>query len=172
MCGPNFCAAKLTHDLRKFKVKKMFSDELKNISWEDHGRIARMTDNDVRVPLPGPLRCERLHGADFTCSRAIPGGNGASFPQIYRGALRQTMSMFIPLYITNSCSNSPACIAVSIVRIRWPVPSSPQSRLRTQYKAIKRLAHSRTSFSLRARTSQGWHPISCQGNRHRQEVFL
>lgn len=31
----------------------MFSDELKNISWEETTeRIARMTDNDVRLPLP------------------------------------------------------------------------------------------------------------------------
>ena len=43
----------------------------------------------VHAPVCDSMMGERLHGADFTGSRAIPGGNGASFPQIYRGALRQ-----------------------------------------------------------------------------------
>ena len=69
----------------------MFSDELKNISWEETTeRIARMTDNDVRRALAK----DHCDVNDFMAlispaGRAIPGGNGASFPQIYRGALRQ-----------------------------------------------------------------------------------
>ena len=38
----------------------------------------------------------------------------------------KTMSMFIPLYITNSCSNS--CVYCGFhLRTRWLVPSLPQS---------------------------------------------
>ena len=67
----------------------MFSDELKNISWEETTeRIARMTDNDVRRALAKD-HCDVNDFMALISPAAIPGGNGASFPQIYRGALRQ-----------------------------------------------------------------------------------
>ncbi len=69
----------------------MFSDELKNISWEETTeRIARMTDNDVRRALAKD-HCDVNDFMALISPAAEPYLEvmARSFPQIYRGALRQ-----------------------------------------------------------------------------------
>lgn len=86
----------------------MFSDELKKYDWDDTtARIMSMTAADVERALAK----ERLDDHDFM-ALVSP----AAAPFIERMARRsrdvterrfgKTISMFIPLYITNSCTNS------------------------------------------------------------------
>lgn len=86
----------------------MFSDELKKYDWDDtSARIMSMTVADVERALAK----ERLDDHDFM-ALVSP----AAAPFIERMARRsrdvterrfgKTISMFIPLYITNSCTNS------------------------------------------------------------------
>ena len=149
----------------------MFSDELKNISWEETTeRIARMTDNDVRRALA------KDH-CDVNDFMALISPAAEPYLEVMARLSRKyteerfgkTMSMFIPLYITNSCSNS--CVYCGFHR------ENPMARtiltpeqIENEYKAIKQLREHPSRYGREP--SQGWHPISCQGNRHRQEVFL
>ena len=82
----------------------MFSDELKNISWEETTeRIARMTDNDVRRALA------KDH-CDVNDFMALISPAAEPYLEVMARLSRKyteerfgkTMSMFIPLYITNS----------------------------------------------------------------------
>ena len=85
----------------------MFSDELKNISWQETTeRIASMNDADVRRAL-GKSRCDVNDFMALLSPAAEP-----YLEQMARLSRKyteerfgRTMSMFIPLYITNSCSN-------------------------------------------------------------------
>lgn len=119
----------------------MFSEELLNISWEETTeRIAQMTENDVRRALSK----ERCDVNDFMAMVSL-----AAEPFLEQMArlsrkyteerFGRTMSMFIPLYITNSCSNS--CVYCGFHR------SNPMTRIiltpgqiENEYKAIKKLA--------------------------------
>lgn len=138
----------------------MFSDELKNISWEETTeRIARMTDNDVRRALA------KDH-CDVNDFMALISPAAEPYLEVMARLSRKyteerfgkTMSMFIPLYITNSCSNS--CVYCGFHRENpMHAPSSPQSRLRTSTRLSSSWLHSRTSFSLRARTQPRLAPL-------------
>lgn len=86
----------------------MFSEEIKKYDWEDTtAQIMAMTAADVERALAK----ERLNDHDFM-ALVSP----AAAPYLERMAARsralteqrfgKTISMFIPLYITNSCSNS------------------------------------------------------------------
>lgn len=119
----------------------MFSEELLNISWEGvTERIAAMTDADVRRALAK----ERLDVDDFM---ALVSPVAAPYLEQMARLSRKyteerfgrTMSMFIPLYITNSCSNS--CVYCGFHR------SNPMARtiltaeqIEDECKAIKKLA--------------------------------
>ena len=119
----------------------MFSDELKNISWEETTeRIARMTDNDVRRALA------KDH-CDVNDFMAMISPAAEPYLEVMARLSRKyteerfgkTMSMFIPLYITNSCSNS--CVYCGFHR------ENPMARtiltpeqIENEYKAIKQLA--------------------------------
>lgn len=119
----------------------MFSDELKNISWEETTeRIARMTDNDVRRALA------KDH-CDVNDFMALISPAAEPYLEVMARLSRKyteerfgkTMSMFIPLYITNSCSNS--CVYCGFHR------ENPMARtiltpeqIENEYKAIKQLA--------------------------------
>ncbi|MBP3745167.1 MAG: 2-iminoacetate synthase ThiH, partial [Prevotella sp.] len=119
----------------------MFSDELKNISWEQTTeRIASKTDSDVRRAL-SKRRC------DVDDFMALLSPAAEPYLEIMARLSRKyteerfgrTMSMFIPLYITNSCSNS--CVYCGFHR------ENPMARtiltpeqIENEYKAIKRLA--------------------------------
>ena len=86
----------------------MFSDELKKISWQETTeRIASMTATDVRRAL-GKSHCDVNDFMALLSPAAEP-----YLEEMARLSRRyteerfgRTMSMFIPLYITNSCSNS------------------------------------------------------------------
>lgn len=119
----------------------MFSDELKKISWEETTeRIARMTDNDVRRALA------KDH-CDVNDFMALISPAAEPYLEVMARLSRKyteerfgkTMSMFIPLYITNSCSNS--CVYCGFHR------ENPMARtiltpeqIENEYKAIKQLA--------------------------------
>ena len=119
----------------------MFSDELKNISWEETTeRIARMTDNDVRRALA------KDH-CDVNDFMAMISPAAEPYLEVMARLSRKyteerfgkTISMFIPLYITNSCSNS--CVYCGFHR------ENPMARtiltpeqIENEYKAIKQLA--------------------------------
>ncbi|MDO5526318.1 MAG: 2-iminoacetate synthase ThiH [Prevotella sp.] len=119
----------------------MFSEELLNISWEGvTERIAAMTDADVRRALAK----ERLDVDDFMA--LVSPAAAPYLEQMARLSRKyteerfgRTMSMFIPLYITNSCSNS--CVYCGFHR------SNPMARtiltaeqIEDECKAIKKLA--------------------------------
>lgn len=119
----------------------MFSEKLLNISWEGvTERIAAMTDADVRRALAK----ERLDVDDFMA--LVSPAAAPYLEQMARLSRKyteerfgRTMSMFIPLYITNSCSNS--CVYCGFHR------SNPMARtiltaeqIEDECKAIKKLA--------------------------------
>ncbi|MFI3296162.1 MAG: 2-iminoacetate synthase ThiH [bacterium] len=85
----------------------MFSDELKNISWEETTRnISAKTDADVRAALAK----NRLTVDDFM-ALISPAAEPylevmAQLSQKYTMArFGKTISLYIPLYLTNSCAN-------------------------------------------------------------------
>ena len=119
----------------------MFSDELKNISWQETTRrIASMTASDVERAL-------RKEHCDVTDFMALLSPAAEPYLEQMARLSRQyteerfgkTMSMFIPLYITNACSNS--CVYCGFHR------ENPMARtiltpeqIENEYKAIKQLA--------------------------------
>ena len=119
----------------------MFSEELNNISWEETTeRIAGMTDADVRRAL-GKSRCDVDDFMALLSPAAEPYlETMARLSRRYtEERFGRTMSMFIPLYITNACSNS--CVYCGFHR------ENPMERtiltpeqIENEYKAIKQLA--------------------------------
>ena len=119
----------------------MFSDILKEISWEETtDRIASMTDADVRRAL-SKSRCDVNDFMALISPAAEP--YLEFMAQLSRKYTEErfgrVMSMFIPLYITNSCSNS--CVYCGFHR------QNPMARtiltpeqIEDEYRAIKRLA--------------------------------
>lgn len=119
----------------------MFSDELSNISWEDTTeKIASMKDSDVRRALVKP----HLDVNDFMALLSP-----AATPYLETMArlsrkyteerFGRTMSMFVPLYITNSCSNS--CVYCSFHRQNKMARTIlTPAQIEDEYKAIKKLA--------------------------------
>lgn len=119
----------------------MFSDELLNIDWDETTeRIAAKSDADVRRAL-GRERCDVDDFMALISPAALPYlETMARLSKRYtEERFGRTMSMFIPLYITNSCSNS--CVYCGFHR------SNPMRRtiltieqIEDEYRAIKRLA--------------------------------
>ena len=119
----------------------MFSDELKNISWaETTERIAGKTEADVRRAL-GKSRCDVEDFMALISPAAVPYlETMARLSRRYtEERFGRTMSMFIPLYITNACTNS--CVYCGFHR------ENPMARtiltpeqIEDEYRAIKRLA--------------------------------
>lgn len=119
----------------------MFTDELKNIDWDETtARIAAKTDADVRRALAK----EHCNVDDFMA--LISPAAAPYLEQMAQLSMRyteerfgKTMSMFIPLYLTNSCANS--CVYCGFHR------QNPMARtiltpeqIENEYKAIKQLA--------------------------------
>ena len=119
----------------------MFSEELEKISWEETTeRIAQMTDTDVRRALAKD-RCDINDFMALLSPAAEPYlETMARLSRKYtEERFGRTMSMFIPLYITNACSNS--CVYCGFHREN-PMPRTiltPQ-QIEDEYKAIKKLA--------------------------------
>ena len=119
----------------------MFSDELEKISWEETTeRIAGKTDADVRRALAKEY-CDVDDFMALLPPAATP--HLETMARLSRHYTEErfgrTMSMFIPLYITNSCSNS--CVYCGFHR------QNPMARtiltpeqIENEYKAIKQLA--------------------------------
>ncbi len=119
----------------------MFSEELEKISWEETTqRIAGKTDADVRRAL-AKEHCDVDDFMALLSPAATP--HLETMARLSRHYTEErfgrTMSMFIPLYITNSCSNS--CVYCGFHR------QNPMARtiltpeqIENEYKAIKRLA--------------------------------
>ena len=119
----------------------MFSDELAKISWDETTeRIAQMTDNDVVRALHKSY-CDVNDFMALISPAAIP--HLEEMARLSRKYTEQRfgrcVSMFIPLYITNSCSNS--CVYCGFHR------QNPMARtiltpeqIENEYKAIKKLA--------------------------------
>lgn len=85
----------------------MFSEELEKIDWEETTKtIYSKTESDVLRAL-GKEHCDV---DDFMAlisrSSKIPGADGATKQKYTEERFGKTISMFIPLYITNSCTNS------------------------------------------------------------------
>ena len=119
----------------------MFSEELDKISWDDiTARIQAKTDNDVRRAL-GKERCDLEDFMALISPAATPYlETMARLSRQYTlERFGKTISMFIPLYLTNSCTNS--CVYCGFHA------SNPMKRtilteeeIVNEYKAIKRLA--------------------------------
>ena len=104
----------------------MFSEELKKISWgETTERIASMTDTDVRRAL-AKEHCDVNDFMALLSPAAEPYlETMARLSRKYtEERFGKTMSMFIPLYITNSCSNS--CVYCGFHR------ENPMARTRSE----------------------------------------
>ena len=104
----------------------MFSDELKNISWQETTeRIASMTDADVRRAL-GKSRCDVNDFMALLSPAAEP-----YLEQMARLSRKyteerfgRTMSMFIPLYcISPTRVPTRVCTAAFIAKTLWHAPS-------------------------------------------------
>ena len=119
----------------------MFSDELEHISWEETtARIHAKTDADVRRALSK----EHCNVEDFMAlisPAATPYlETMARLSKKYTEArFGKTISMFVPLYITNSCTNS--CVYCGF-HISNPMPRTilTEEEIVNEYKAIKKLA--------------------------------
>ena len=118
----------------------MFSDIIKNISWDETtARIAAKTAADVERAL----RKEHCDVEDFM-ALVSPAAEPyleqmARLSQRYtRERYGKTMSMFIPLYITNSCSNS--CVYCGF-HVENPMARTILTidQCEDEYKAIKKL---------------------------------
>lgn len=119
----------------------MFSDELNNIDWDETTKkIYSSTDNDVRRAL-SKAHCN----VDDFMAMLSPAAEPylETMARLSRKYTQErfgnTISMFIPLYITNSCTNS--CIYCGFHR------ENPMARtiltlnqIEDEYKAIKKLA--------------------------------
>lgn len=118
----------------------MFSDYLKNISWEDTAKaIYSKTEADVKRAL-GKSRCSV---EDFM---ALISPAAAPFIEVMAQLSRKytverfgkTISMFIPLYLTNSCTNSCVYCGFHVANKMKRTILTPQEIV-NEYKAIKHL---------------------------------
>lgn len=119
----------------------MFSDELLKISWEETTEyINAKTDADVRRAL-SKERCSVDDFMALISPAAAPYlENMARLSRKYtEERFGKTMSMFIPLYITNSCTNS--CVYCGF-HISNPMPRTilTEEEIVKEYEAIKKLA--------------------------------
>jgi 2-iminoacetate synthase len=119
----------------------MFSEELEKISWDETTeRIAAMTDQDVRRAL------SRRH-CDVDDFMALLSPAAEPYLETMARLARRyteerfgrTMSMFIPLYLTNSCANS--CVYCGFHR-QNPMQRTilTPEQMEAEFVAIKQLA--------------------------------
>ena len=118
----------------------MFSDELLKYSWDETTEaIARKTDADVRRAL------QKTH-CDVDDFMALISPAAAPYleemAQLSRRYTEErfgrTMSMFIPLYLTNSCTNSCVYCGFHIANKMARTILTPEEMVK-EYEAIKQL---------------------------------
>ncbi len=119
-----------------------FSEELAQYNWEETtAQIAAMTEADVRRALIPHRRCSVEDFMALISPAATPHlETMAQLSRRYTEArFGRTMSMFIPLYLTNSCTNS--CIYCGFhIANRMPRTILTEEEIVNEYKAIKQLA--------------------------------
>ncbi len=119
-----------------------FSQELAQYDWEETTRqIHSMTEADVRRVLMQGRRCTVEDFMALISPAATPFlETMARLSRRYtEERFGRTMSMFIPLYLTNSCTNS--CIYCGFhIANRMPRTILTEAEITNEYKAIKRLA--------------------------------
>lgn len=119
----------------------MFSEELKKYDWDETtAKIAAKTDSDVRRALAR----EHCDVEDFMALLSP-----AAEPYLETMArlsrkyteerFGKTMSMFIPLYLTNSCSNSCVYCGFHVQNKMARTILTPE-QIENEYKAIKKLS--------------------------------
>ncbi|MBQ8224092.1 MAG: 2-iminoacetate synthase ThiH [Bacteroides sp.] len=119
----------------------MFNKEIQTIPWQETtDRIYAMTDADVRRALTR----ERCTVDDFMA--LISPAAAPYLEQMARLSRRytrerfgRTMSMFIPLYLTNSCANSCVYCGFHVSNPMARTILTPEE-MEQEYRAIKRLA--------------------------------
>lgn len=131
----------------------MFSDELEKISWEETtDRIHSKTDADVRRAL-SKEHCDVEDFMALISPAAVPYlETMARLSKKYtEERFGKTISMFVPLYITNSCTNS--CVYCGF-HISNPMPRTilTEEEIVNEYKAIKSSLPLRTCCWLRVKT--------------------
>lgn len=119
----------------------MFSDEIEGTDWDSLTRqIYDKTDADVRRAL-GKTHCD----VDDFMALVSPAAGPylETMAQLSRHYTEErfgrVMSMFIPLYITNSCTNSCVYCGFHIQNPMARVILTPE-QIENEYKAIKKLA--------------------------------
>ena len=119
----------------------MFSDELEKISWEETTKaIYSKTEADVIRALGKP-RCD----VDDFMALISPAAEKYLEPmarlskKYTEERFGRTISMFIPLYITNSCTNSCVYCGFHISNPMARTILTPEE-IENEYKAIKKLA--------------------------------
>ena len=119
----------------------MFSEELKNYDWEETtARIQAKTADDVRRALTR-RRCDMDDFMALVSPAAAPFlEQMARLSRLYtEERFGRTVSMFVPLYITNSCTNS--CVYCGFhVANKMKRTILTEEEIVNEYKAIKRLA--------------------------------
>ncbi|MCF0207482.1 MAG: 2-iminoacetate synthase ThiH, partial [Bacteroidales bacterium] len=120
---------------------EQFSDFLETISWEETTDIINSkTADDVRRAL-GKQRCTVDDFMALISPAAEPFLEQMAFlsRKYTEERFGKTISMFIPLYLTNSCTNS--CIYCGF-HIQNPMPRTVLTAEETvnEYKAIKKIA--------------------------------
>lgn len=119
----------------------MFSDELKNLNWEElTARIYAKTEADVRRAL-SRRRCDEEDFMALISPAAAPYiETMARLSRRYtEERFGRTMSMFIPLYLTNSCTNS--CVYCGFhVANKMKRTILSEAEILNEYRAIKQLA--------------------------------
>jgi 2-iminoacetate synthase len=119
----------------------MFYDEIHKISWDEvTDKIYSKTANDVRRALAKD-RCDVEDFMAMVSPAAEP-----FLEQMAQLSRRYTMerfgktvSMFIPLYITNSCTNS--CVYCGFhIQNKMPRTILTEQQIEDEYKAIKKIA--------------------------------
>ena len=118
----------------------MFSEEITNYSWkETTEQIYAMTDADVRRALTKEHCCIDDFMALVSPAAAPYLEQMATLSKRYtEERFGHTMSLFIPLYLTNSCANS--CVYCGF-HISNPMPRTilTPEEMENEYKAIKQL---------------------------------
>ncbi|MCQ2233180.1 MAG: 2-iminoacetate synthase ThiH [Paludibacteraceae bacterium] len=118
----------------------MFSDVIRNISWEDTTkRIFEKTDADVRRAL-SKTRCDVEDFMAMISPAAEPYlEQMARLSQKYtRERFGKTINMFIPIYITNSCTNS--CVYCGFhVENKYTRTILTEEQIIREYEAIKKI---------------------------------
>ena len=129
----------------------MFSDELEKISWEETTvRINSKTDADVRRAL-SKEHCDVEDFMALISPAAVPYlETMARLSKKYtEERFGKTISMFVPLYITNSCTNS--CVYCGF-HISNPIPMECTPACPIRSKPFTR--HSNLDFMPR-----GWYML-------------